>query len=95
MARDLVLAMIKALPAVKEDGDNLIVDDGWEVTLHAGRQGASMTIPQINKIALQDKFLTAETHKGQRVVLLLDEVRGFIAEPSSADRTRGRKTGFM
>lgn len=93
MAKDTVLAMLKALPGTREDGGNMLIDEAWDVTMHTGRNGAVLSVQALNKVTIQGDFLIAETHKGQRVVMLLEEVRGFIAEPSTNDR-RGRKTGF-
>ena len=96
MIKDIVRAMIKALPDVKEDGNSLLLDGNWEVTLHAGRATGGMQIQQITRLTLETDFVVIETHKGQRVVMLLDEVRGFAAEPSTTDRkSGGRKTGFV
>jgi hypothetical protein len=86
--------MLKALPDIREDGNNVHVDPGWEVTLHAGRGSAPVSIQQVTRVTVENEFLVVETQKNQRIVLILDDVRGFAAEPSSTDR-RGRKTGFV
>ena len=94
MIRDTVRAMIRALPEVKEDGSSILFDASWEVTLHSGRNGATFSVPQITRVTLEEEFAVIETHKNQRIVVLLEEIRGFAAEPSSTDR-KGRKTGFV
>jgi hypothetical protein len=95
MIKDTVRAMLKALPDVKEDGNNVLLDGPWEVTVHAGRAGAPMSVQQVTRVTLEAEFAVLETHKNQRVVVLLEEVRGMTAEPSSVDRKSGRKTGFV
>ena len=92
--RDTVRAMVKALPEVKEDGSSLLFDANWEVTVHAGRDGGVTSVQQVTRITLENEFVLIETHKNQRVVLVLDQIRGITAEPSSTDR-KGRKTGFV
>jgi hypothetical protein len=86
--------MLRALPEAKEDGNSVLFDAGWDVSMQAGRDGAPLSVPQLTKVTLDQEFLIAETHKGQRVVLDINEVRGFTAEPSSGER-KGRKTGFV
>jgi hypothetical protein len=94
MNRDTVRAMLKALPDTREDGNSVLFDPSWEVSMHAGPHGAPVNVQQLTRITVEQEFVAAETHKGQRVVLAIGEVRGFTAEPSSADR-KGRKTGFV
>lgn len=94
MSKDTVLAMARALPGVKEDGGALLFDESSDVTLHLARGAAVIAIQQITKVTLHEAFLVADTHKGARIVALLDDVRGFTAEPQSGDRRSGRKTGF-
>jgi hypothetical protein len=94
MDRDTLRAMIRALPEVREDGNSLLFDPGWEVTLHAGGDGAAMSIQQVVRATLEQDFVVLETHKSQRVVLALALVRGLTADPSSVDR-KSRRTGFM
>ena len=86
--------MLRALPGIKEDGQSLTIDAGWEVSMQAGRIGTPIAAGQIERITLHEAFGVFETHKAQRVVVLLDEIRGFTAEPSTTDR-KGRKTGFV
>ncbi|MEI8258596.1 MAG: hypothetical protein WCJ30_23230 [Deltaproteobacteria bacterium] len=92
--KDTVKAMLKALPDVKEDGASLVLDAAWEVTMHAGRNGAPISATLVTKVTIENEYLVLETHKSQRIVMLIDEVRGFTAEPSTTDR-KGRKTGFV
>ncbi len=94
--KETIKAMLKSLPDVKEDGASVLIDPNWEVTMHAGRNGAPISVVLITRVTLENEYVVAETHKNQRVVVLLDEVRGFQADPSSADRKGGgRKTGFV
>jgi hypothetical protein len=92
--KETVKAMLKSLPDVKEDGASVLLDVNWEVTMHAGRNGAPISVQHITRVTIENEFVVAETHKGQRIVMLLDEVRGFAAEPATGDR-KGRKTGFV
>jgi hypothetical protein len=85
--------MLKALPDVKEDGTTFLLDPAWEVMMHVGRH-SPISAQQITRLSIEDEFLVLETHKNQRIVVLIDEVRGFTAEPSTTDR-KGRKTGFV
>jgi hypothetical protein len=96
MIRDTVRAMIKAIPDVKESSEGYEFDPAWEVALQIGNNGASSAVQQVTRITLQEEFASMETHKGQRVVVLLDEIRGLTAEPSG-ERGKGgaRKPGFM
>jgi hypothetical protein len=86
--------MIKALPDVKEDGNSLLFDGDWEVTVHAGRDGGVMSVQQVTRVTLESEFAVLETYKNQRVVVVLDQIRGLAAEPTPGDR-KGRKTGFV
>jgi hypothetical protein len=92
--KETIKAMLKALPDVKEDGASVLLDPSWEITMHAGRNGAPISAQLVTRVTIENEYVVVETHKNQRVVMLLDEVRGFAAEPSMTDR-KGRKTGFV
>lgn len=92
--KETVKAMLEALPDVKEDGGSLVLDAAWEVTMHAGRNGAPISAVLVTKVTIENEYVVVETHKNQRIVMLIDEVRGFTAEPSTTDR-KGHKTGFV
>jgi hypothetical protein len=86
--------MLKALPDIREDGNSVLFDPTWEVVLHAGPHGSPVNVQQVTRVTVEQEYILIETHKNQRVVLAIGEVRGFAAEPSSVDR-KGRKTGFV
>lgn len=95
MNRDTVRAMLKALPNTREDGNSVIFDPtNWAITLYAGRGGQAVSVEQVTKVTVETDFLIAETQREQRFVLVMEDVRGFAAEPCASDR-RGRKTGFV
>jgi hypothetical protein len=91
--KETVKAMLKALPDVKEDGAVILLDPAWEVMMHVGRH-APISAQQVTRVTIENEYVVVETHKNQHIVVLLDEVRGFTAEPSTTDR-KGRKTGFV
>lgn len=95
MNKDTLRAMLKSLPDVKEDGATFHIDLSWDVSAYAGRVGAPLTVQQVKSVRLEEHFVTVETKKGQLHTLLLEEMRGFSADPGSQDHKTGRKTGFM
>lgn len=95
MNKETLRAMLKSLPDVKEDGPTFHIDTGWDVSAYAGRVGAPLTVQQVKSARFEDTFVVFETKKGQQHVLLIEEMRGFSADPGSQDHRSGRKTGFV
>lgn len=94
MSPETLRAMIKSLPDVTEDGGNVRFDSSWEVTVHAVRGSAALSITHVESLRIGDGFVVLETSKHQRIVLALEDVRGLAAEPSRTDKG-GRRTGFV
>ncbi len=94
MNRDKARAIIRAVCEGEFSGDTFTVATGWEVTVHAGRNGAPWSIQQVLKVSIDDTLVTGETRKGQRFAFAIEELRGAAAE-CAPDNKSGRKPGFM
>jgi hypothetical protein len=94
MRSDLLRSMLRALSDVKENGDTYEMSDGWDVTVHAGRKGASFTVQQVIRVSLKPEFVLIETRKGNRHVIVDEEVSAFGQEPSERDSKTSRRAGF-
>jgi len=90
---DLLRSMLRALSDVKEEGDTFEMADTWDVTVHAGHKGASLTVPHAVKITLKSDFVVIETSKKHQFVVMSTEVHAFGQEPSERE-TKNRRTGF-
>lgn len=91
---EVVRLMIRALSDVKETGDTYEMSESWEVTAHAGRPGASLTVAHVVKVELKSDFAVLETSRGHRYVLLASDLHAWAQEPSKSEKS-GRKAGFM
>lgn len=94
MNRDKARAIVRAVCEGEFSGDTFTVASGWDVTVHAGRNGAPWSIQQVCKITIDQELISGETRKGQRFAFVIEELRGAAAE-SAPDAKTGRKTGFM
>ncbi|MFO0557195.1 MAG: hypothetical protein U0269_04195 [Polyangiales bacterium] len=94
MNRDKARAIIRAVCESETTGDTITVATGWDVTVHAGRNGAPWSIQQVVKITVDESLVTGETRKGQRFAFAIEELRGAAAECAPTDKS-GRKPGFM
>lgn len=90
---DLLRSMIRALSDIREEGDTYEVSDQWEVTVHAGRKSAQLTVPHVIRIALKPDFVVLETNKGHRFAIVDEEVHAVAQEPSERE-SKNRRAGF-
>src|SRR5881398_2895925 len=85
MIKDIVKAMIKTLPDVKEDGNSLLLDGNWEVTLHAGRAtGVQSHLP----VAVEKQRVAVFFHVGECLDHCLYDVLDHVRRDTSSDACR-------
>lgn len=87
--------MLEALEGVTRKGSVFEFEDTWEVTLHAGHNGAPLSITHVVKLnfGLGERFVVAETSKGHRYVVIAEDLYA-IAQVPSVNRDPGRRAGF-
>jgi hypothetical protein len=85
---DALLAVAEAKPG----------DQGWTktpddrtITLHAGCNGASLSVSRIAELRLQGSLVFARTSKGDEYVLALEDL---FAGAVDAAKQGGRQAGF-
>lgn len=91
---ELLRSMLRALSDVREQGDTFETGDQWDVTVHAGHKGGSLTIAHAVRIALKGEFAVIETSKKHQYVVASDQIYAVGQEPSERE-SRGRRTGFL
>ncbi len=91
---ELLRSMLRALADVRESGDVFEMADQWDVTLHAGHKGTSLTVPHVVRVTLKPDFVVVETSKKHRFVIVESEIHAIGQEPSERE-SKGRRTGFL
>ena len=90
---DRLQAMLGALEGATVKGRVYEFSDAWEVTLHAGHNGAPLSIAHAVRVTLGESFATVETSKGHRYVVVAEDLYAVAQVPSSS-RDSGRRAGF-
>lgn len=90
---DRLQAMLGALEGVTVKGRDFEFGESWEVTLHAGHNGAPLSISHAVKVTLGDSFVSVQTSKGHRYVVVAEDVYA-VAQVPSMSRDPGRRAGF-
>lgn len=85
--------MIRALTDMREQGDTFESGDQWDVTVHVGRKGATLTVPHVVRISLKPDFVVLETSKRHRYTVIDEEVYALAQEPSERE-SKSRRPGF-
>lgn len=91
---EFLRSMLRAVSDVKEEGDAFEMNDQWDVTVHAGQKGASLTVPHVVRVTLKAGFVVLETSKKHRFVVVADDIRAIGQEPSERE-SKSRRTGFL
>ncbi len=91
---DLLRSMLRALSDIREQGDTYETGDQWDVTVHAGHKGGSLTVPHVVRVTLKADFVILETSKKHQFAVAADEVCAVGQEPSERE-SKNRRTGFL
>lgn len=77
----------------RKDGAAYIIPSDTEATIFVSLAGETLTVPKVTRVELSDATVVADTTRGERYVLALDDVRAAKIDKSEAART-SRGAGF-
>ncbi len=88
----LTEVFVKQLGA-RKDGTAYVLPDTSEATLFVALAGETLAIPRISRVEISEGLLCADTHKSERVVAAVEDVRAIKLEKTDGTR-RERAAGF-
>ena len=84
--------LVKLLGA-RKDGSAYVLPDTSDATIFVALAGETLTIPRVSRVEINDSLVFADTHKSERVVVCVDDVRALKVEKTDGVR-RERTAGF-
>jgi hypothetical protein len=84
--------LVKQLGA-RKDGQAYVLPETSDATIFVALAGETLAVPRVTRVELGDGLLFADTHKGERVVVSVEDVRALKVEKSDGTR-RERQAGF-
>jgi hypothetical protein len=91
MTQEHLSAILELISAKAEKDGWSTFPDGRGLTLYAAHDGAQLSVPRVEAIAVKGGLLRARTAKGELYLLALEDVFAAAAE---ATPTQARKAGF-
>jgi hypothetical protein len=88
----LTEVLVKQLGA-RKDGSAYVLPDTSDTTIFVALGNETLAIPRASRVEVSESLVFVDTHKSERVIVGVDDVRALKVEKTDGNR-RDRTAGF-